>query len=260
MRPVNWQPMQANPFHLEQPPSRCKICTGSVVHLFGVDSNQTNLSPEPFEPSDIPVDYYQCKQCGFAWAPAFDNWGDQLFSQYIYNESIELVECKSNAEGRSNNVINMFAGWFKKSQKLRFLDYGCGPGTLVDKLNKAGFKADGYDRFYPGHNTPPQKLYDVVCCFEVLEHANNPQALVKDLVRYLRPNGIIIMGTFLTALPMQKDWWYLSPRGGHIAFYTVPALARLFQGQGFQLRSDNQVFHVAFRDSKNKLLKRIVSR
>lgn len=249
--------MDNSPFSLLKPPTQCKICQGSVVEVGAVDKNQTQLQPEPFPASQEMVSYYQCQECGFAWAPVFDEWSKSQFSQYIYNQDIGKVETAENAHQRADNVLEMFQQWFKKSQRLRMLDYGCGPGIFVDRLKQAGFDAEGYDPYYPGADQRPSKLYDVIACFEVLEHANHPHQLLKDIASFLRPGGVIIMGTFFTQQPLDLNWWYVSPRGGHISFYTYHSLNTLLAERGFQLRSDRKVLHIAYKDPKSKLLKRI---
>ena len=129
------------------------------------------------------------------------------------------------------------------------MDYGCGPGVLIEKMRSSGVDAIGYDRFYAGFQTPPTGVFDVVTCFEVLEHVNRIDQTLDDIVRYLAPDGLLILGTFLTAVPMRTDWWYCSPRSGHISFWTFRALSQVFNQRKLNVASDGQVFHFVFSDA-----------
>jgi 2-polyprenyl-3-methyl-5-hydroxy-6-metoxy-1,4-benzoquinol methylase len=89
------------------------------------------------------------------------------------------------------------------------LDYGCGRGECLDFARKAGFMVQGTDvdpecvkmsaRFGPAcqlvaSNPLSQfgtKSFDVVTCFHVLEHVENPKRILSDLARIAR-NYVVI--------------------------------------------------------------------
>lgn len=239
-------------------PHRCKLCNGKAARIGAVDFNRTNLDPSPFPHAGIDVGYCQCRKCGFAWAPMLDAWSDADFRRYIYNPAIQLIETPENAAQRSDNIISLLKRWFPGRDRLRFLDYGCGPGELTEKLRAEGFDAVGYDRFYSGFEQRPQTTFDVVTCFEVMEHISRPAREVKDLLSFLAPHGVVVMGTFLTPIPMRLDWWYVSPRSGHISFYTVAALKELYGKCGCHVASDGNLIHLAYRNPKSELIRNIL--
>lgn len=97
----------------------------------------------------------------------------------------------------------------------RLLDFGCGGGIFAEAAAAAGAVVTGVDES-PGALTAatdhaaaagleirylrPAELnaaerYDIVTCFEVLEHTDNPAALVADIAALLKPGGIAVFST-----------------------------------------------------------------
>ena len=76
------------------------------------------------------------------------------------------------------------------------LDYGCGNGVFVDFLSQKGFKqVEGYDPFVEKFRQKPEKQYDVVVLNDVLEHVEEPGALLDAAAELVRPGGILYVGT-----------------------------------------------------------------
>lgn len=77
------------------------------------------------------------------------------------------------------------------------LDYGCGSGLLVQHLQDRGYNAVGYDRFAAGMNRPEllSGTYDAVVSQDVIEHVDDPHALLEEFDRMVRPGGFIAVGT-----------------------------------------------------------------
>jgi SAM-dependent methyltransferase len=78
------------------------------------------------------------------------------------------------------------------------LDYGCGSGTFVQFLQKAGYQhCVGYDPYNPAfaEESLLEKRYDCVLSQDVLEHVDDPWQLVGLLRRLLAPGGLLAIGT-----------------------------------------------------------------
>jgi 2-polyprenyl-3-methyl-5-hydroxy-6-metoxy-1,4-benzoquinol methylase len=94
----------------------------------------------------------------------------------------------------------------------RVLDVGCGVGQVVARLNEAGFEAHGVDvsqpnieraskvcgrcQLYDGKTLPfPDNHFAAAGALNVLEHVDEPEAFVRELVRVVRPAGRIVLSS-----------------------------------------------------------------
>jgi 2-polyprenyl-3-methyl-5-hydroxy-6-metoxy-1,4-benzoquinol methylase len=80
----------------------------------------------------------------------------------------------------------------------RILDHGCGNGLRVRFLQNQGYThATGYDPYTEpfSDRTALQQQYDCVISQDVIEHADEPVALLAEFARLAKPGGIISVGT-----------------------------------------------------------------
>ena len=78
------------------------------------------------------------------------------------------------------------------------LDYGCGSGMLIGQLRRMGYGDvhgfDPYSRDFQ-NETVLQRRYDFVIAQDVIEHVEEPAALLEKLVDLTAPGGVICIGT-----------------------------------------------------------------
>ena len=103
------------------------------------------------------------------------------------------------------------------SAPLRVLDLGCGAGFLSNELAKAGHAVTGLDASAPSlaiaaardsTRTARYELgdalalsrgigeFDAVCAMDFLEHVDQPDRVVSEAARVLRPGGLFFFYTF----------------------------------------------------------------
>jgi SAM-dependent methyltransferase len=94
----------------------------------------------------------------------------------------------------------------------RALDVGCGVGQVVDRLTQAGCEAHGVDVsepniararkfskrciFYDGKCLPyPDQNFASVGALNVLEHVEEPENFLRELVRVVEPGGKVVVSS-----------------------------------------------------------------
>jgi 2-polyprenyl-6-hydroxyphenyl methylase/3-demethylubiquinone-9 3-methyltransferase len=231
-------------------PAECKICCAPSL-LFGVvDFHKSCLEGQgrKLQLCGLPVYYRRCGQCGFVFTDAFDGWTREDFQRRIYNGEYFVVD-PDYVEARPAANARLVAESFAASmESIRILDYGGGSGVLAERLRETGFSAATYDPF-SRFDAVPDERFDLITCFEVMEHVPRPRETVAAMASLLKEDGVILFSTLLQPAEFERvglSWWYAAPRNGHISLYTPAALARLFKGHGMRVGSFSAVLHIAY--------------
>jgi len=91
----------------------------------------------------------------------------------------------------------------------------------------------------------------LITAFEVFEHVPDVNALVSQLNLLLDDEGIVLFSTLLSDGNIEKnrrlDWWYASPRNGHISLFSKRSLGLLAEKYEFNAGSFSAGYHVFFR-------------
>jgi SAM-dependent methyltransferase len=97
-------------------------------------------------------------------------------------------------------------------QGARVLDVGCGVGQVVARLQTAGFEAHGVDvsqpniararqvtercQVYDGKKLPyPDQYFASAGALNVLEHVEEPEAFIQELVRVVKIGGRVVLSS-----------------------------------------------------------------
>ncbi|HEY9712710.1 MAG TPA: class I SAM-dependent methyltransferase, partial [Chroococcales cyanobacterium] len=154
---------------------------------------------------------------------------------------------------------------YRRGKELTFLDVGCGNGRYlkmlqalgydrdklygvelsqqqVDRLNQEGYRAF-YGRIEEVSQRLPQQSFDLIVILQVLEHVDNPAAVVSTLAQLLRPGGLLIIETPNTesldlSLFKEKYWGgYHFPR--HWNLFNCDNLNLMVEASGLKRRAVN---------------------
>lgn len=173
----------------------------------------------------------------------------------------ELSSCRYRLTlARYASIAEFLRRELASSQReLRLLDVACGQGRLILYGPFPGMQFHGADvsrsslataveRGYANvvetnvaHPLPfPDQSFDVIVCSHILEHLAQPQGLVSEAHRLLRPGGLLVVGVpiclwwtrllrihLLPLIIPSKRPEALAARFGHVQFFTLPSLKRL---------------------------------
>jgi SAM-dependent methyltransferase len=92
----------------------------------------------------------------------------------------------------------------------------------------------------------PEQSFDVVCCFDVLEHLPTPMPFFREARRLLRLGGRLVLGTgdsgSLTARLSGSRWTYVSiPE--HLSFFNRSSLKTALTKVGFSCVRFKRIHH-----------------
>jgi ubiquinone/menaquinone biosynthesis C-methylase UbiE len=253
----------------------CQVCEFSV-EIF-VDSTISPL--EYFSGSSeykiavedkarLPI--YKCKSCGHGFIPiSFDS---DVINEWYRRASRDNSFLREEAGRRKTarmmlNRIDVLCG----GDKGRLLDMGCGPGLFLAEAQKMGWDVEGVEisEWAVRHArekmnikniseggltalpTITENSFDVITCFDLIEHLVEPHKLLEELARILKPGGLLVIttpwfGSWLSRV-MGGRWFSIMPE--HLHYFSCDSLQQLLGKSGFEVekkRSHTRYFTVEY--------------
>ncbi len=226
----------------------CQIC-GGVTHVALVKERNVSCG-DYFEGRRIysadrgDMELIECSACGFASFEEMSLWSPDVFQREIYNQDYDLCDPPFLDE-RPRKL----AKWLGASlAPTDLIDFGGGNGKMAGLLAEQGFESVSFDPFY-GDPVAPAHTASIVTAFEVVEHVPVQQDLFATLRDLAHADGLIVFSTLLKPQRLTGDWWYVSPRNGHVSFHTRQSLSHLLGALGLSHICLSDEIHVAARDA-----------
>ena len=155
------------------------------------------------------------------------------------------------------------------SKSKRILDIGSGPGFFLRRAKRRGWDVIGVEpsplacnyakeqniptiqKFF--HEVTPNEIgkFDAIHTFDVLEHVNNPIAVIEKAYSLLKKNGVIVVEVPNDFNPLQKlaqktlkkkEWWVTlsswSKNSGniqHLNYFNFSSISDLLKRTGFKI-------------------------
>jgi SAM-dependent methyltransferase len=200
--------------------------TGEIIDHY----KKFNIDVERFFTGLSVIQLYQCLETDYRFFYPANIFGDDLF----YKQLQEKIP----------NYYHTNRWEHKKAQELlpsgaSVLEIGCGDGVFLSMIRNKAAKIKGLElnplavehariKGLDVSNDTVQDFsrdslekFDVVCCFQVLEHIYNVNSFLEALIQLAKPNGTVIIGVpnnnpylfkwnkndLLNLPPHHAGWW-----------------------------------------------------
>ena len=137
----------------------------------------------------------------------------------------------------------------KNTEVKSALDFGCGEGEVLPiVLERNGISCDRYDLFYFPTKVYEDKVYDLVLSTEVIEHLDNPLAVLKELLSHIKKDGYLILMTAFHPSDDEKflKWWYIRDIT-HIGFFNRKTFEYLCEELNLKIVKHNNKNTIMFQ-------------
>lgn len=220
----------------------CVVCAGTTFDIWGQQGMYS---------------IFKCRSCGLG-----------VTSPFLATEQIEEMN-KKTYDGaqraavyftREKEFENRYSGYLKRIKRFKgggaLLDIGCNIGMFMKVANQKGFAVTGvemnpscaaYGKEKFGFDirasslqdaTFPDKEFDVVTIFDVLEHIPDMHGFLIEVNRILKAGGLLVaqspnLDSFMAWL-MRGNWSWLTPPD-HLYHFTPRALESILKAHGFEV-------------------------
>ncbi len=232
-------------------PVCCSVCGCRRLSFLGVKDlayscNDHFQGQGQFAFANAPVRYHRCDSCGFTSTSALDAWSREDFKAHIYNEAYVFADPIFEVIRPQRNSEMVSVLWGRSLLGISVLDYGGGDGAFSRFMQERGFSCVSVDAFHGGDVLVPGTVYELVTCFEVIEHVPHLDlaAWFAGLVAWLSPSGTLLLSTELLDAHPGIDNHYIAPRNGHISLHTGASLRALAASHGLTVYSVSNEMHL----------------
>ena len=237
----------------------CNLCGAddyAVVYPARYGDAQPDEIMETFRSSgdEVLVDQLvRCQNCGLQYlTPRLKS--DLIITGYSEGTDEAFVSQNTARERTFAKSLDLIEKM--RPQKGRLLDIGTAGGAFLGVANRRGWSVSGCEPnrwmaewgsdhygidIRPGtifEMGLPDEAFDVVTLWDVLEHTPDPQAVLKECRRVLRPGGLLVVNYpdihSAVARLMGRKWVFLL--SVHLYYFTPDTVRAILAETGFQVQ------------------------
>jgi 2-polyprenyl-3-methyl-5-hydroxy-6-metoxy-1,4-benzoquinol methylase len=207
-------------------------------------------------------DFLECRGCGLVWIDPMPTPEDR---RQRYAASYREGNYKTFAaadEIRRLIATHRLDELLPLARAGRWLDVGCATGSFVALARDAGNQAEGIDispeavarareRGITAHCVPvddfePERRYETVTAFDLIEHLLEPRAFVARLRDWIVPGGTLALAlpdlrSIYPRVLMRRHWFYYWP-DDHLFYFGADTIARLLREEGFAVEEIRRAY------------------
>ena len=222
-------------------------------------------------------DIARCQTCGLVRTLGVTADGATEYPPFDQRDTA-LVRLLRTAVGQ---LVRERLGFVRRVRSSgRLLDFGCGSGSFARLASGAGYEVVGLEPFSLGqplesprlrlirgsleHNADTLGTFDLITLWQVLEHVQDPRALLERLLAHLAPGGALVVSVPNFASWQSRafgaSWFHLDPPR-HITHFERRTILALFAELGLEPIAE-RTFHLEYgpvgwlQSSLNRLLPR----
>ena len=218
------------------------------------------------------IDCRICKFIHIIPVPSDQELNSFYDNEYYQNTKPNFISKNENEMDYWNSVFDEKLVTIEKlisSKSKRILDIGSGPGFFLRRAKRRGWNVIGVEpsplasdyankqnihtiqKFF--HEVTPNEIgkFDAIHTFDVLEHVNNPIAVIEKAYSLLKKNGVIVVEVPNDFNPLQKlaqktlkkkEWWvtlssWSKTLGNiqHLNYFNFSSISDLLKRTGFKI-------------------------
>lgn len=212
---------------------KCPACHQITSSLYG-EKNNFNI--------------FICNKCNTLYSSEKESTAEFDYKNYYNDANLDIPDFVTL---RLREIVRTFE---KYRQNNRFLDVGCGAGALLKAAIREQWEAEGVEvsqssvEYLQKQNIKvfygdlakanfAENSFDVITAVEILEHISNPEILLKEIYRVLRPGGLLWAttphGRGASSKLLGVQWTCIAPPE-HLHLFSVTGIKKLLMEAGFQ--------------------------
>jgi len=163
---------------------------------------------------------YKCSNCGLEYTNPIPT-DDELKSFYSRYSDIraDSTIVKLNAKNNLNRLLK-----YGLDKNSLVLDFGSGNGEFVDIAGSNCYGIElgetKHKNIYNSLDNLPFRKFDFITLWGVLEHINNINTITKELLKYLKKDGFIV----ITTVDAEGSIPYYHKPPEHLTYWTKKSL------------------------------------